>query len=64
MALAAATALTSCNDDRSYAEMLTKETRATNIFLADQRVINEIPTDTNFVFKTENAELLAALRAL
>ena len=52
MALATATALTSCNDDRSYAEMLTKETRATNVFLADQRVINEIPTDTNFVFKT------------
>ena len=32
--------------------MLTKETRATNIFLADQRVVNEIPTDTNFIFKT------------
>ena len=52
MAFAAATALTSCNDDQSYADLLTKENQSTNVFLADQRVINEIPTDTNFVFQT------------
>lgn len=52
IALAAATAMTSCSDDQSYAELLTKENQATNVFLADHRVINEIPADTNFVFET------------
>lgn len=52
LALTAAVATTSCNDDRSYAELLNDETIATNVFLADQRVDNTIPTDTNFVFET------------
>lgn len=48
--------LCSCNDSKSYAELLTKENHSVNNFLADQRVINTIPTDTNFVFETgENA---------
>lgn len=48
--------LTSCSDSKSYAELLTDETHAVNNFLADQRVVNTIPTDTNFVFEVgENA---------
>lgn len=47
---------TSCSDDRSYAELLNQENKVVNFFLADQRVSNEIPADTNFVFETgENA---------
>lgn len=48
--------VTSCSDSKSYAELLTEENHAVNRFLADQRVDNTIPTDTNFVFETgENA---------
>lgn len=43
---------TSCSDTKSYAELLTEENMAVNNFLADQRVCNTIPTDTNFVFET------------
>lgn len=43
--------LTSCDDGKSYAELLTDENHAVNRFLADQRVVNTIPTDTNFVFE-------------
>lgn len=39
---------TSCNDDKSYAELLTEEAHYVNNFLADQRVINEMPADTVF----------------
>lgn len=45
-------ALPACKDSKSYAELLNKETKYVNNFLADQRVTNEIPTDTNFVFET------------
>lgn len=51
-AVSALIGTTACNDGKSYAELLTEETHAVNNFLADQRVINEIPTDTNFVFET------------
>lgn len=44
--------LTSCGDSKSYAELLTDENHAVNRFLADHRVDNTIPTDTNFVFET------------
>lgn len=44
-------ALSACHDSKSYAELLTEETHYVNNFLADQRVTNEIPTDTNFVFE-------------
>ena len=48
--------MTSCNDSKSYAELMTEENHAVNAFLVDQRVDNTIPTDTNFVFETgENA---------
>lgn len=47
---------TGCSDSTSYASLLETETKAVNAFLADQRVDNTIPTDTNFVFETgENA---------
>ncbi|MCH5246867.1 MAG: DUF4827 family protein [Muribaculaceae bacterium] len=38
----------SCNDSKSYAELLTDENHACNAFLADQRVENEIPADSVF----------------
>ncbi len=39
---------TSCNDTQSYAELLTDEAKSVNYFLANQRVINEIPADSIF----------------
>ena len=39
---------TSCNDNKSYAEYMEDERKAVNAFLADQRVINEIPKDSVF----------------
>lgn len=45
-------ATVSCKDTKSYAELLTEESHKVNNFLADQRVDNTIPTDTNFVFET------------
>lgn len=44
--------VTSCNDGKTYAELLNEEAKYINNFLADQRVTNTIPTDTNFVFET------------
>lgn len=41
---------TSCDDSKTYAELLTDETHYVNNFLADQRVVNEIPADTVFEF--------------
>lgn len=52
LAFTAAATLNSCNDSKSYAELLTQENHYVNNFLADQRVDNTIPTDTNFVFET------------
>ena len=52
LVLAAMTVFTSCSDTKSYAELLNDETQSVNNFLADQRVVNTIPTDTNFVFET------------
>lgn len=49
-------ALSSCSDSKSYAELLKEETFYVNNFLADNKVINTIPTDTTFQFITgENA---------
>lgn len=45
---------TSCEEDRSYADLLRDERRASNAFLANYEIIDEIPVDT--VFETgENA---------
>lgn len=38
----------SCDDDKSYAELLRDERRAANAFLSNYTVINEIPEDTIF----------------
>lgn len=43
-----AAALSSCSDDKTYAELLTEETYYVNNFLADQRVIDAVPADTVF----------------
>lgn len=49
-----AAGLVSCSNGTSYAELLRDERKATNQFLAKQRVVNEIPADT--IFETgENA---------
>lgn len=42
----------SCHDSKSYAELLTEENQAVNLFLVDNRVSLEIPTDSNFNFET------------
>ena len=39
----------SCNDGKSYADLLTDETKAVNTFLADQNVILDLPKDNNFI---------------
>ena len=38
----------SCSDGKTYAELLTDETRNVNAFLANQKVIIEIPEDSVF----------------
>ncbi|MDE6311812.1 MAG: DUF4827 domain-containing protein [Muribaculaceae bacterium] len=38
----------SCSDDKTYAELLTEERKYVNNFLADQRVVADIPADTVF----------------
>lgn len=40
--------LVACDDNKSYAELLADEDKAVNNFLADHRVVNEIPEDTIF----------------
>ncbi len=40
--------LISCDDDKSYADLLRDERKATNAFLSNYRVVNEIPVDTIF----------------
>lgn len=44
----AALSLVSCNDDRSYADLLRDERRACNSFLSGYQIVNEIPADTVF----------------
>ncbi|MDE6267065.1 MAG: DUF4827 domain-containing protein [Muribaculaceae bacterium] len=41
-------ALAACDDNKSYAELLTDENHNVNAFLANQRVVNEIPEDSVF----------------
>lgn len=42
--------LCSCDDTESYADLLKDENKAVNNFLSDQKVINEIPTDSIFEY--------------
>ncbi len=43
------TLLSSCNNGKSYADLLKEEDNAVKAFLADKIVINEIPVDSVFV---------------
>lgn len=49
MSLGIVFGLSSCDDSKSYAELLTDEAHAINNFLANQNVILELPKDDNFV---------------
>ena len=46
---AGVTLLSSCNDGKSYADLLKEEDKAVKTFLADKIVINEIPADSVFI---------------
>jgi len=48
LALAVLATTASCNDDKSYAELLTDENMATNAFLADQHVVGYQPDNETF----------------
>lgn len=50
LALGAAVSTVSCSDSKTYAELLTDENHYVNNFLADQRVINEVPADSVFEY--------------
>lgn len=52
--LMSALTFSSCDDGKSYADLLTEETHAVNYFLANHRVVNEIPADSVFEYG-ENA---------
>ena len=45
---ATAVGLGSCNDQESYADLLRSERRVCNAYLADHRVVNDIPADSIF----------------
>ncbi|MDE6134590.1 MAG: DUF4827 domain-containing protein [Muribaculaceae bacterium] len=47
--LALTSALSSCSDTKSYAELLTEENHYVNNFLADHEVCLDIPADTVFI---------------
>lgn len=42
------TLCSSCNDGKSYAELLDEENKAVNVFLSDQRVVGYVPADSVF----------------
>lgn len=48
MGLMLALGVASCSKGTSYAELLRDERKATNQFLAQHRIVNEIPADTIF----------------
>lgn len=50
-------ALPSCDDTKSYAELLTDETKVTNLFLSDHVVIDELPADNNFITCEDKGDL-------
>ncbi len=49
LGLSALLALSACNDDESYADLLNSERNAVNAFLADQKVVMSIPEDSVFL---------------
>ncbi len=42
------TIIASCDDSESYADLLKEENKAVNNFLADQRIVSDIPKDSIF----------------
>lgn len=54
--LAIAASLSSCNDRKSYADLLRDETKYINNFLADQRVEGNVPSDSVFITRQGIAE--------
>lgn len=40
--------IASCDDGKSYAELLDEENKAVNIYLSDHKVIGEVPADSVF----------------
>lgn len=52
MLVALLAVLSACNNTRSYAELLNDETKYTNNFLADQRVVGYEQRDSTFKFET------------
>lgn len=48
LALLAILSLTSCEDSKSYTELLNEETESTNAYLANQRVVKDVPADSIF----------------
>ncbi len=47
-AVMASVLMQSCDDGKSYAEMLTEENKAVNLFLVDQKVVGSVPADSIF----------------
>ena len=54
--LALAFLTSSCDDSRSYAELLADENKAVNDFLVRHHVVNRIPADSVFISRREIAE--------
>lgn len=48
IAVMASVMMQSCDDGKSYAEMLTEENKAVNLFLVDQKVVGSVPADSIF----------------
>ncbi len=60
--LAAMAVCSGCNDSKSYADLLNDETKSINRFLADQRVVSTVPSDSVFVTRYELAEKILSDR--
>lgn len=52
-AVMASVMMQSCDDGKSYAEMLTDENKAVNLFLVDQKVVGSVPADSIFQVGTQ-----------
>lgn len=52
-AVIASVMMQSCDDGKSYAEMLTEENKAVNLFLVDQKVVGSVPADSIFQVGTQ-----------
>lgn len=49
----AAMSLTGCDDGKSYADLLTEETHAVNLFLSNHKVVDDIPADSVFEYGSD-----------